>query len=407
LNKSKTLKEIGDDLAGSAGVIYLMFLGRETYIADIQEPLLPREKLPYAKCGFFKNKENVNQAFERLQEKGEFYLRFVREEKKPGKPRFYAANMEPLFATLEGAGVKFDEGVFESLLKSLSVLSDEFPSYLVNASTLGGYMTFSPKSLTWSRTLGFYFMFLATSLYTLHSTSSNSGKAVLRETPLFRAVSAILPPSIKEPNLRGIGEILENNPNMAFDLLNVAMLLLFFDDSAREMIPSYAVSAGLTMRTSLHKEEGTRYLFYLDTFIQFNRLIMWVFMPDHLSRPKIRSKIDGRLEKMLATTEDLGNQERAQLVSDCWGSIATFWWCRELQSDGRCDITNKTCPVWPIPEACLFQPKISPLKCGYIQESLKEFLKGEQYFDYGQRIVEGRSTGIPDLWEKRRLASSA
>ena len=109
MNKTRTLRDIGDDLAGSAGVIYVMFLGRETYIADIQESLLPHEKLPSPKRGFFKNKENVNQAFERLQEKGDFYLRFVREEKKPGKPRFHTANMWPLFATLEGAGVKFDK----------------------------------------------------------------------------------------------------------------------------------------------------------------------------------------------------------------------------------------------------------------------------------------------------------
>ena len=129
-------------------------------------------------------------------------------------------------------------------------------------------------------------------------------------------------------------------------------------------------------------------------------------MPDHLSRPTIPSKIDERLTKMLATTEDLSNQERAQLISDCWGSIATFWWCIELQSDGRCNITDKICPIWPTPETCLFQPKISPLKCQYIQESLREFLKGEQFFDYGQRIAEGISTGVPDLWKKRRLASS-
>jgi hypothetical protein len=44
------------------------------------------------------------------------------------------------------------------------------------------------------------------------------------------------------------------------------------------------------------------------------------------------------------------------------------------------------------------------LKCQYIQESLRKFLKGEQLFDYGQRIAEGKSTGISDLWEKRRLA---
>ena len=135
------------------------------------------------------------------------------------------------------------KGVFDSLLRSLSVLSDEFPSYLVNASTLGGHMTFSPKSLTWPRTLGFYFIFLATSLYNLHSRS-DSKKGALKKTPLFRAMSVILPPSIKEPNRRGIEKIWENNPNIALDFLNVAMLLLFFDDSTREMIPSYAISTG-------------------------------------------------------------------------------------------------------------------------------------------------------------------
>lgn len=408
MNRIKTLKEISADLAGSTGVIYLMFLGRETYIADIQEPLLPPKKLQSRRQGFFKNKENVNQAFERLREKGEFYLKFMKEEKKPGKPKFYTANMGPVFATLNGARVKSHEAMFESLLKSLSVLNDEFSSYLINASTLGGQMSFSSKSLTWPRTLGFYFMFLATSLFNMHSKFSKLQKTSLRETPFFYAMSAVLPPSIKEPNLKRIEEIIKNNPNVAFDFLNVAMSLLFFDEAAREMIPSYTVSLGPNISEGLrHEEQTTRYPFHLDTFLQFNRLILWLFIPDHLSRPTIPSKIDKRLEKMLATNQDLDNQERAQLISDCWGSIATFWWCRELQLDGRCDISNRICPVWPSPEAYLFQAKISPLKCRYIQESLREFLKGNQYFDYVQRIVERKSTSILDLLEKRRFASSA
>jgi hypothetical protein len=214
----------------------------------------------------------------------------------------------------------------------------------------------------------------------------------------------MIPSSVRGTSRDKLSEALSKNPNIAFNLLNVAILLLFYDNSAREMIPSHIslLELGALEGTS-HKGRAIQYQFYLDTFIQFNRLVMWVFMPDHLSRPTIKNKIDSRLDKMLATSEEFDSQERSQLISDCWGSIATFWWCIELQSDGRCGLTDVTCPVWPRPKDNLFRPRISPMKCQYIRESLNKFREGKQYFDYGQRVDQGKSTSMLDLMDGVQL----
>lgn len=374
-----------------------MFLGKEAYTAKIQEPLLQAK--------IFKNKENVNQAVERLKNHGNFLLKFLREENWQGRPKIHTANMNPIFVTLREAKITFDEEIIESLFKSLSCLNDDFPSYLVKTLTYGGQMRFSTKSLTWTRTLGFYFLFLSTTLIKESPQSQQvPTNTRIRRTIMFRALSSSFVPSIKEPShLKKLKEVLNNRPYIALDFMDIALLLLVLssDDSAKSMMVPHKITLEGTSKSETEKE-SIQNRFCIDTSVQLNRLILWIFIPDYLSRSEIPNKVNKYLEKMLDTQKELDKNERSQLISDCWGSIATFWWCRELQPNGKCDVSTKICPVWPDPKTYLFQPKISPMTCKYIKESVQDFLKGNQYFDYARRVNEGRSTSWLELMLTRK-----
>ena len=142
-------------LDGTAGIVYLMFLGRETYVAQIQEPLTASR--------IYKNKENVNQTFYRLTKEEGKLLKLIRTEKgKVGTPNLYTSNFEPVFTTLKKAGIEFDEKDLTKTLTDLSFLNDSFPKYLINILNHGSSKLYS--KLYWKLTLANYFRFLFTML---------------------------------------------------------------------------------------------------------------------------------------------------------------------------------------------------------------------------------------------------
>lgn len=159
MKSALTLKRISRDLRGSNGVVYLMFLGRETSVSRIREPtkvIFPGGHV-----------ENVNQAFKRLKDK-DTYLRFIKLEettpRKPGrKPEIYKADYEPLFITLRELKIEFEEKWLKNLVENLAVLNDYFPSFLVSMEKYTS-PEFSTKTLTWERTLSGYFFFLCIKL---------------------------------------------------------------------------------------------------------------------------------------------------------------------------------------------------------------------------------------------------
>jgi len=146
------LQIIESTLDGPYGVLYLMFLGAERYVGEIQKPLV--------KSGFYRKKENVNQTFYKLmkQNHNEFFLKFLRKETKPGIPQIYTANYEPLFLTLRSVDSEIDEEELKHLLNVFSFLNEGFPAYLIN----GKGSKISHRSLKWKIVLAKYFHYLST-----------------------------------------------------------------------------------------------------------------------------------------------------------------------------------------------------------------------------------------------------
>jgi len=151
MESENEFKRILKGLDGSDGVVYLMFLGREKYTKEIQDPLIV--------SGFYAHKENVNQAFSRLttEEYGDLFLRFVREESGPGKPQIYTANFKPIFITLRETDIKFDEERLKLLFTTFSFLNDDFPRYIVKR--YGNIPSFH-KKMRWTHTLSHYLQYL-------------------------------------------------------------------------------------------------------------------------------------------------------------------------------------------------------------------------------------------------------
>ncbi len=151
--KERNYRTVVSALSGSNGVIYLMFLGAERYVNQIQPW--------FVKSGFYKNKENVNQSFTNLvaREYGDFFLKFTPHEGKnlPGSPRFYVANWEPISLTLRQFQVEFNEERLKSFLVAASSLNEDFPKLLVSMNESQHAPAFQ-KGLRWPITLGWYFL---------------------------------------------------------------------------------------------------------------------------------------------------------------------------------------------------------------------------------------------------------
>jgi len=112
-------------LRGSKGIVYLMFLGRDTYTAMIRNSFVP---------AIFQNPENVDQTVKNLLKHGSELLIFRRKdrkEKRPGrKANIYTASFDPIFLTLRAFGIDFDKDEMQRVIKLLSPTNDYFPRYL-------------------------------------------------------------------------------------------------------------------------------------------------------------------------------------------------------------------------------------------------------------------------------------
>jgi len=135
-----------------------MFVGRDTYAARIQGPLVGTGKI-------FKNNSNVNQAIKRLLKYGQEFLVFKRKYRKDGKrgrkAEIYTASLNPIFATLKSFDIDFDEKELQHILTCLSAGIDFFPQYLTNIFDV----SFLLQSV-WHITLANYFTYIADLLRT-------------------------------------------------------------------------------------------------------------------------------------------------------------------------------------------------------------------------------------------------
>ena len=126
--KNKKLFQRPDKiLNGLKGIVYLMFLGRDTYAAKIQNSLVGT---------IYKKNSSVNQTVQRLLEHGSEFLIFQRKHREEGVPgrkaEIYTANFDPIFQTLLAFNVNFDKDELQQALKLLSPANDSFPQYLNN-----------------------------------------------------------------------------------------------------------------------------------------------------------------------------------------------------------------------------------------------------------------------------------
>jgi len=138
-------------LSGSDGLVYLAFLGRETYATHIQGSFVP---------SIYKNAPSVNQTVKRLLKYDSEFLIFKKEERGEGKGgkarKIYTANFDPIFLTLQAHDVKFDERELRDTIGSLSLANDYFPRFLLNLFDCSLVMKSS-----WHLTLSNYFTFLS------------------------------------------------------------------------------------------------------------------------------------------------------------------------------------------------------------------------------------------------------
>jgi len=153
--KAKTdrneFQRINGILSGLDGLVYLAFLGRETYTTRIQGSLVP---------AIYKNAPSVYQTVNRLLKHGSEFLIFKREERGKGKGgkerKIYIANFSPIFLTLQAHNINFDEKELRNTIDSLSAANDLFPRFLLNLFD----RSIVVKS-SWHLTLSNYFTFLS------------------------------------------------------------------------------------------------------------------------------------------------------------------------------------------------------------------------------------------------------
>ena len=147
-------QRINGILSGSRGLVYLTFLGRETYATHIQRSLVP---------SIYKNAPSVNQTIRRLLAHESEFLIFKRKERGKGKGgkerKIYTANFGPIPLTLQAYNVDFDEEGLHDAIKSLSEVNDAFPRFLLNLFDCSIVVKSS-----WHLTLSNYFTFLASVL---------------------------------------------------------------------------------------------------------------------------------------------------------------------------------------------------------------------------------------------------
>ncbi len=135
------------NLDGFTGLVYLMFLGRETYPGEWVEELWPR---------FVENKETVYQAVKRLERRGLVHV-VRREEKKRGRPKYYQADPTPFINTLRQ--YTKNEVLIKKVMRLPSVISpliNKFPMMLDKSVAL---------KLPWRFLIGLYLYFIVSPLF--------------------------------------------------------------------------------------------------------------------------------------------------------------------------------------------------------------------------------------------------
>jgi len=193
-------KTINRNLSGSDGLIFIAFLGRETYATHIQNTLAP---------SIFKNPQNVNQAVKRLRRHGSKFLVFKRKERGKGKGgkerKIYVANFNPILYSLRANNIGFDYNDLQLVFRTLSIANDFFPQFLLNMFDRSTILK-SP----WSSTLSIYFTFLSNVLR--FAKHPELVPLLPREIPISKET---------------IEELVEKSPQMAkkLDLMAVRMVL--------------------------------------------------------------------------------------------------------------------------------------------------------------------------------------
>lgn len=171
MNEQIELQKIRDDLSGPEGIIYLMFCGRETYVSEIQKPIL--------EAGIYKNKESIAQAFYRLLNEEINYLIYKRQLRRRGRPKVYTAKLEPIITTLSyvlnsGQHSKLLKSYMENLLKKISPLNDAFPKVFASFNGKGnGRIPYN--TYRWYNILNTYFLSAL-----LHTYPENEMKDMLK-----------------------------------------------------------------------------------------------------------------------------------------------------------------------------------------------------------------------------------
>lgn len=204
LGNSK-LQRLNEILKGSNGIVYLMFVGRDTYAARIQGSLVETGKL-------FKNNSNVNQALKRLLKYGEEFLVFKRKYRENGKrgrkAEIYTASLDPIFATLRTFNIDFDEKEFQHIFKCLSAGNDFFPQYLTNI-----FDTSILQTSAWHITLANYFTFIVDLLRTSSLPSIDSQ---IDTWPHINLQTTCIPKD-------NVNSLLSRNPDLANRFSSIAV----------------------------------------------------------------------------------------------------------------------------------------------------------------------------------------
>ena len=149
-NDSKIFEKSNNILSGANGIVYLLFVGRQNYAANIQGPMTDT---------LFADKSNINQVIAKLKEGSCFLMSKGSYRKKGGRGRardLYTANIEPILITLKAFNIEFNDHELLFALESLAEISDFFPKFLTNT-----YQTFVIRKLPWHGILSIYLYYLS------------------------------------------------------------------------------------------------------------------------------------------------------------------------------------------------------------------------------------------------------
>jgi hypothetical protein len=232
---------VRDTLSGTDGIVYLMFCGRETYVANTEKPLM--------EAGLFENPANINQTFKRLERDTEDFIKFVRrEEKKPGVPAIYTANLHPIFVTLNNLGVQYDEEELTKSIEALSPLNDYFLEKYVSIARLrehNGRIRY--RKLDWHNILCYYFLFLMGNLLRFNRITEILGKenpaesSVIDEAKSRTSIFHICCDLVKEFRLEEEVKTSSISPKGFESLLRATWALFIEITPSRRSIESYTL----------------------------------------------------------------------------------------------------------------------------------------------------------------------